>query len=300
MKNIILFSSLFFVTFSLYAQVDSTSCSTIVIGNDKEIPAFIHGIESGYLFYQRCRDTITHRYSIPVSYIKFIKGTRGFQDSLELQKANLSKSDAPISKGKQLKELRFKKRSFLIGSSTNLMGNLTQLGAGGSSNNVGIQFGSYKTTYLNDNGQETESEIKITAFNFNPSVGYMVSNNVLIGLSVGLFKYIEKAAGDKESFTTYSIAPNVRAYFAKEGKVLPFAEIRGGIISMKYSGDEEADTAPFFNIKGGTAIFLNTKVSLDIFVDYTFSKDSYETSFGGKTTTKQGLFGFGLGVSVFL
>ena len=104
MKKLILISSLFFVTFSLFAQVDSTSCSTIVLGNDKEIPAFIHSIESGYLFYQRCSDTTSHRYSIPVEYIKLINGTRGFQDSLASQITDLSKLYPSNTKDKQLKK----------------------------------------------------------------------------------------------------------------------------------------------------------------------------------------------------
>ncbi|MFT5168165.1 MAG: hypothetical protein ACI8P3_003405 [Saprospiraceae bacterium] len=111
MKKLILISSLFFVTFSFYAQVDSTSCSTIVLANDKEIPAFIHGIESGYLFYQRCRDTISHRYSIPVSYIKFIKGTRGFQDSLASEIVNLPELDPQKTKKERLKKWVFKENN---------------------------------------------------------------------------------------------------------------------------------------------------------------------------------------------
>jgi len=193
------------------------------------------------------------------------------------------------------------KGSFLIGTSTNLLGNITQFGNNNPSNNVGIQFGTYKSTYESSGGYKSESKTKITAFNFSPSMGYMVSDNVLIGLTVGLFNYSEKhESGDKESITVYSIAPNVRVYFAKERKVLPFIEARGGIMSMKYSGSDTADKNPFLNMKGGAAIFLNQFVSLDIFADYTYSWDSYESDSGYKSTTKVGLFGLGLGVSVFI
>jgi hypothetical protein len=111
MKKLILSNSLFFVTFSLFAQVDSISCSTIVLGNDKEISAFIHSIESGYLYYQRCADTTSHRYSIPVEYIKLINGTRGFQDSLASQITDLSKIDFSKSKSKKLRKWIFKKNN---------------------------------------------------------------------------------------------------------------------------------------------------------------------------------------------
>ncbi len=123
----------------------------------------------------------------------------------------------------------------------------------------------------------------------------MATNNLMVGLSAGVFVLKTKDDdGDGEKLTSASFAPFIRAYLKNEGKTLPYLEVRGGINSMKYD-DSDAETFPFLGAKFGGAIFLNSKLSLDLFLDYNYAKDKEDGS-----TTTQCLFGFGLGLSVFL
>ncbi len=71
MKNIILIFCLLF-SFNLIAQQDSTSCSTIVLGNYKEIPALIDSISTSHLYYRKCPDSTNRQFTIPLNYVKFI------------------------------------------------------------------------------------------------------------------------------------------------------------------------------------------------------------------------------------
>ena len=63
--------------FQLIAQKDSLPCATIVLENDKEIPARIDSITSSHLFYKKCIDANDRQYTIPISYIKSISDPKG-------------------------------------------------------------------------------------------------------------------------------------------------------------------------------------------------------------------------------
>jgi hypothetical protein len=193
-----------------------------------------------------------------------------------------------------------KKGTMLIGTSSNLLGNLNQFGSNGISNNAGIQFGKIKTEYTFSSGNSIESEISVTSFNLSPFIGGFVSDHFLIGASAGFFFYQIKDDDDKSGFTALSFSPFVRGYLKKEGKTLPYAEARGGWNSIKNKGQDESETIPFLGAKVGAAIFLNPNISLDLFADYLYAWDKEETGTGLKIVEKQGLFGLGVGLSVFL
>jgi hypothetical protein len=187
----------------------------------------------------------------------------------------------------------------LIGSSTNLLGGLGVLGLGGAPNNAGISFGKTKTKY-ESSGFSDESEDKFSAFNLAPTVGIMATDKVMVGLSAGIYSIKFGDDDDDEKLTITSLSPFIRAYLKKEGKALPYLEARAGVNAIKFGDDDEdKESAPFFGGKLGGAIFLSEKVSLDLFVDYNFSKDE-EKDNGTTTTTSQSVFGLGLGFSVFL
>lgn len=194
---------------------------------------------------------------------------------------------------------QLQKGMVMLGGTSNIVGNLSVFSIGNSTNNVGFQFGKTKTKY-ESTGFDDEYETKVTAFNFNPNVGIMATNNLMVGMSVGVFSMKIGEGEDEEKFTVTSFNPFVRGYFKNEGKILPYLEARGGITSIKYGDDDEdKESAPFFGGKLGGAIFLNSKVSLDLFVDYLYSKDKEEDG-STKITNTSSSFGFGLGFSVFL
>ena len=188
----------------------------------------------------------------------------------------------------------------LIGTTTNLLGNLNQLSSS-TSNNVGIQFGKSKTKYNYSSGNTTEAETKVTSFNLSPSVGYFVTDYLMIGTMAGVFYYNLKDEDDESfGFTAISFTPNVRAYFKTEGKFLPFAEVRGGIVSLKEKDADESESLTLFGGKVGGSMFLSPKVALDLFADYTLARNKEELNGGGEIKSTVGLFGLGLGLSIFL
>ncbi|MEZ4932576.1 MAG: hypothetical protein R2788_10710 [Saprospiraceae bacterium] len=196
---------------------------------------------------------------------------------------------------------QIQKGMILIGSSSNLVGNLNQLAGGSISNNAGIQFGKIKTEYnLAGSGNYFESEISITSFNLSPTAGIFITNNIMLGASVGVFILRTKDESDsKEGFNAMSFSPYLRGYFKNTGNILPFMELRGGIISMKYL-ENDADNNPFIGGKIGASFFINNNISIDLFGDYLYSKNTEELQSGLKIVEKQGLFGVGVGINVYL
>ncbi|MEZ4954016.1 MAG: hypothetical protein R2825_10620 [Saprospiraceae bacterium] len=196
---------------------------------------------------------------------------------------------------------QIQKGMILIGSSSNLVGNLNQLAGGSISNNAGIQFGKIKTEYnLAGSGNYFESEISITSFNLSPTAGIFITNNIMLGASVGVFILRTKDESDsKEGFNAMSFSPYLRGYFKNTGNILPFMELRGGIISMKYL-ENDADNNPFIGGKIGASFFVSNNISIDLFGDYLYSKNTEELQSGLKIVEKQGLFGVGVGINVYL
>ena len=109
MKKSLLLASLILLTLPLFAQKDTIPCSTIILGNDKEISATIIKIESGNLFYERCPDTTDRQFTIPVNYIKEIIEPSGKIDSLSSHVVKTEKTQSFKIKNKPIKKWVFKK-----------------------------------------------------------------------------------------------------------------------------------------------------------------------------------------------
>lgn len=201
---------------------------------------------------------------------------------------------------------QLKKGTIQLGTSTNLLGNLNQLGAGNMANNAGIQFGKNKRTVVSNGSTVFEREEKVRAFNLSPSIGFFLADNFMLGLSAGVFVYHEKdKTDDTFGYTALSFSPSLRGCFKKEGKSLPYGELRGGIVHLKIKDAEESDSAPFLGVKFGNAFFLNSNLSLDIFAEYVYgwnkTKDTSSIpNIETETTEKTGMIGIGVGFSYFL
>ena len=129
MKKLLLFCSLFFVLTTSYTQENSKQCSTIVLENDNEIPAYIDYIQSGLLYYRKCPDSIGHQYSIPVDIVKFVREPDGVIQSLsehmvELPYESLSKNkEHSIDQWKFRNKINNKTRSVSSGQSVKIVVN---------------------------------------------------------------------------------------------------------------------------------------------------------------------------------
>ena len=77
MKKQLLFPVFLFFTIALSAQKDSVGCSTIILENDMELPAFITKVESEFLFYKKCPDSTNQQYSLPLHYIDHVRAPNG-------------------------------------------------------------------------------------------------------------------------------------------------------------------------------------------------------------------------------
>ncbi len=192
-----------------------------------------------------------------------------------------------------------KKEMILIGTTSNLTGNLGQLFDQGITNNAGIQFGTYETNLRSSLGR-TKSTTKSTAFNISPVAGVAVTDNIIVGFSLGAFIQRNKEEGkEKEGFNLITFSSITRGYIKNKGKVLPYGEVTIGLTSFK-NLEGDAENALLFGAKAGISIFLNNKVSLDVFGNWIRSKKEKELDGNLNITTKQSIFGVGIGLSMFL
>ena len=98
MKNLALIVCLL-LSSHLIAQQDTIHCSTIVLENDKEIPARIDSITSSHLYYKKCINTNNRQYTIPISYIKSIRDSNGEIDLNNLKTKSQSANNSTDNQG---------------------------------------------------------------------------------------------------------------------------------------------------------------------------------------------------------
>jgi hypothetical protein len=189
------------------------------------------------------------------------------------------------------------KGSVMLGTSANAgLGTLLSLLAENrpGANNTSVGFGTEKY-----DGEKVSTS---TTFGLAPNVGYFVANNLMLGVNFSISTTSNKDEGDDESYgnTLTTFQPMLRYYF-NSAKVRPYGELRGGILNFKGRQEDEGDSATVFGLKGGAAIFLNEKVSLDLFLDYTMGFNNEEDEFTGEEIKNtSSLVSFGAGFSIFL
>lgn len=183
------------------------------------------------------------------------------------------------------------KGNWMFGSTVGISNN-APLNIGGSlaDNHAGVNF--LGTTSKSGNVKET---INSTLVSVAPAVGYFLADRLMVGFNVN-FSFFSAEGNNKLTLTT--LAPQVRYYFNQESKIRPFGEVRGGILFVKETG-QERDAATLLGARGGAAIFLNEKVSLDIFLDYANTTLAEDTDRAIPKTTNSA-FGLGVGFSFFL
>lgn len=194
--------------------------------------------------------------------------------------------------------------SFIISGQTNL---------GFISNTV-----KYKSNRQTTDGPKTNS------FNFSPSAGYFILDNLALGLafdykSTTIKQQIEifnpnttggyTIENTKETQTTLSIIPNATYFFSK-GKTKPYLSAGAGLANTKnksnytsdissgdnFFSDSEIKSNGFIWTANGGLIFLITQnIALDLGLGYT--NYSYKDN-GVKTNSRA--FGANAGISVFL
>ncbi len=122
-----------------------------------------------------------------------------------------------------------------------------------------------------------------TAFTLMPEVGYNLSDNMAVGITLG---YAE-AGKDANKVKKFAIAPYFRYTFLSFDKVNVFADLGLGYINTKY--DSFKNNTFEIGVKPGVAVNLNEKLSFVAhcgFLGWQTSKDDID---GAKAVNTVGL-----------
>lgn len=132
---------------------------------------------------------------------------------------------------------------------------------------VGFMSLKYKS---DEEGYEEPDPDKITSFNLVPKIGFLVINNLAVGLdlSFSFNAYKDGYYDSKVTETLFAAGPFVRYYFPVD-KVKPFIEAGGafGLLNEKYEyeGDSDTDKGGIWNLGGGVgmAVPIGDQVTFD-------------------------------------
>ena len=149
--------------------------------------------------------------------------------------------------------------------------------------------GSSNLSFVNNNSKTKTDTQEIEGGNtfnisFAPAAGYFVIDNLVTGiqLSIGYSKFKDDTSsvtGDlyESKSTTFLALPFARYYFSKNN-IKPFLQGSVGLGSSKTKftntipfseGDNESTSNIFaYEIDGGVAIFINSKISVDLGIGY--------------------------------
>lgn len=128
-------------------------------------------------------------------------------------------------------------------------------------------FTNYKSTFQNNNTEETQTG---NGFQVSPNLGYFIVNNFALGAAAS-FSF-SNPSGDNNNSHGYGLSPFVRYYFRKSEKMInPFLQTSYGVSEGK-SESGGSNKSSGYNIKGGSAIFFNSCVALELTIDYISSK----------------------------
>ena len=133
---------------------------------------------------------------------------------------------------------------------------------GGSGN-----FTNYKSTFQSNNTEVTNTG---NGFNISPNLGYFVVDNFAVGTTVG-FNFSNPSGANNNSHG-YGISPFIRYYFRKSEKIInPFLQTSYGFGRIKSEIGDSSKTSGY-TIRGGSAIFFNSSVALELSLNYSSSK----------------------------
>lgn len=128
-------------------------------------------------------------------------------------------------------------------------------------------FTNYKSTFQSGNSEITQTG---SALNISPNLGYFILDNVVLG-SIVSFNF-SNPSGDNNNSQGYGLSPFIRYYFRKSDKMInPFLQTGYGFSKGK-SDSGGSNKSSGYSIKGGSAIFLNSSVALELSLNYDSSK----------------------------
>lgn len=180
--------------------------------------------------------------------------------------------------------------TMLIGTSSNLI-NPFPVNLFGTPNNIGLSFISNKFKSDEFDGEAETA----TAFNFTPTLGTFVTDDVLGGVEL-MFAIM---SNDGDNINAIAAGPFARYYFSGDN-LRPFvgANVKAGRVSFG-DGDESKTNLIQFGVHGGAAFFVSDQVAIDLFAGLNRSRTAPKQS-ENNAREIQTAFGLGVGFSVFL
>ena len=131
---------------------------------------------------------------------------------------------------------------------------------------------------------------------FTPSVGYFISNNLVIGLSPSFgIAFSEKGESiSKTRAYIYGIGPFVKYYFNK-GPFLKMSSFYSDAINKYPDFPEDNHHSTSFSLSPGIgyAYFINKKVSFETELSYSYTVYKTSDSFGSTIKSKELSLNFG-------
>jgi hypothetical protein len=159
--------------------------------------------------------------------------------------------------------------NFMLGASSSL----SLLSA--NSDIMGLGISTYK--YKSDrSGFEEPDADRIISFNLSPKAGYLIADNIAVGIDLNVAVSTSKEGSSDDKFSTNMLAagPFVR-YYIPASTVFPFVEAGAsfGRINMKYDGgffDGEKTKTNLLSFGGGAGIAapLGESAMLDVMAVY--------------------------------
>ncbi len=184
------------------------------------------------------------------------------------------------------------KGNYMLGGTTTIIG-----GSGAIPNQLSLGFGHYKRNFI---------DVFYYNVNFSTNGGYFIANGLMLGLNVSAlhnnnrrtinFDPPEDDVSETFKYTDFSIAPFVRYYLNQGKKIQYFGEARVGMAINKVD-DFPTNDAVLFGAKAGAALFINRKVSLDLFYDFTSIISEIKTN---DSKNFDAFHGIGIGFDIFL
>lgn len=134
-------------------------------------------------------------------------------------------------------------------------------------------FSSYKSTFEDNNIEVTQSG---TGLQVSPNIGYFVLDKFCVGTAVSVS--FSNPSGDNNNGHGYGFSPFVKYYFLKPEKMINFfTQLGYGYSEGKSQSSNFTNKTNSVIVKGGTAVFFNSSVALEVSIDYSSSKFNNNT-----------------------
>ncbi len=187
------------------------------------------------------------------------------------------------------------KGKILVGVSSTL--NLSGYAWGSDFMNLNLS----STKYKSSSGDVTDPD-KTNSFTILPKVGYLVIDNLAVGLDLIFSSYSTKYSdGDKDSESIFCAGPFVRYYYPL-AQFSPYAELNGAIGTetdkYNYRGIDGDDkwSLKMFGAGIGAAMPLGDRVTFDVMAGYNYltykQEGEDETEIIGSLALKMGFIVF--------